>query len=674
VKKTNWKDRFTFNSIRFKITFCVVIVGIVLLLFSLWLLSDSMVIVEDDLMDDRLASDIQLMRDVLGEREGKLWRLENGALYIGDTLIGDGTAVHANVEPFFHCEEVTGTFFYSFVRTFNDDELVWVGDNKTGYMQGHYLRTAGTTKGPRGENIVGTYMDKKVADILDREGVYSGEANVNGRMIYCRYEILEDVEGKTVGAVVVGRSIVEMKQLIHNQKARSAIIFGCVWVLMAMALAFIVGKMISSIKLINDRLQLIGSGEFPQTPLEVRSRDELGEVTKSINSMVRSLEEKERIGAELSIATDIQANMLPGQFPAFPDHNEFDIFASMRPAKEVGGDFYDFFMVDPSHIAVVIGDVSGKGVPAALFMVVAKTLIKTYSQMGDSPSGDFTRVNHILCEGNESGLFVTAWMGVIDLETGVMNYVNAGHNPPMLCSRGTFSYLKGKSGLVLAGMDGVKYRPQEVTLRPGDRLFLYTDGVTEATDDTLRLYGERRLSDFLNSHSNESARRLVKKVAENVDTFVGEAPQFDDITMLAFDYLIPYNDETVTRTFPATIEALPQAMAFLEQRLEALECPPKAAMQISVAVEELFVNIAHYAYRKETGEMQLCVEKEGDAVKVTLVDGGVPFDPTAYTEPDVTESAEKRKIGGLGIFMVKKTMDFFEYHRLCGKNIVVIKK
>ena len=256
-----------------------------------------------------------------------------------------------------------------------------------------------------------------------------------------------------------------------------------------------------------------------------------------IRSFTQITAEKERIGAELNVATQIQADMLPRIFPAFPERKEFDIYATMDPAKEVGGDFYDFFLVDDDHLAVVIADVSGKGVPAALFMVIAKTLIKNHAQNKDAPGAVFTQTNEQLCEGNDAGLFVTAWMGVLEISTGKLIYVNAGHNPPLLRRADEkFEWLKSRPGFVLAGMEGVRYRENEMEMQPGDMLFLYTDGVTEATNANQELFGEERLLETLNEQPKLPVSALLPKVKKSIDSFVGEAEQFDDITMLSLNY------------------------------------------------------------------------------------------------------------------------------------------
>ncbi len=252
---------------------------------------------------------------------------------------------------------------------------------------------------------------------------------------------------------------------------------------------------------------------------------------------IKETKEKQQIVSELEVATHIQTSILPSVFPAFPERKEFDIYARMTPAKEVGGDFYDFFFVDDDHLALVIADVSGKGVPAALFMVIAKTLIKDRAQLGLSPEGVFEKVNNLLSQSNDEGLFVTAWMGIVEISSGTLTCVNAGHNPPLLAHGGKgFEYLKTRSGFVLAGLEGSRYRPFTITLESGDTLFLYTDGVTEATDSKNELYGEERLKDALNRNISLKPEKLVNSIKADVDGFVKDAAQFDDITVLAFSY------------------------------------------------------------------------------------------------------------------------------------------
>ena len=295
--------------------------------------------------------------------------------------------------------------------------------------------------------------------------------------------------------------------------------------------------------------EIIKSGNFKKQEIVISTKDEIEDLGNSFNAMLKKLEdyignltavtaEKERIGTELNVATHIQSSMLPCIFPAFPDRNELDIYATMTPAKEVGGDFYDFFMVDERHIAIVMADVSGKGVPAALFMVIGKTLIKDHTQPGRDLGEVFTEVNHILCESNDNGMFITAFEGVLDLITGEFRYVNAGHEKPFIYheSEGYEAY-KVRSGFVLAGMENIRYKEQIIQLHIGDKVFLYTDGVTEAMNKEHQLYGMDRLHHILNQQCQTcSPEKILELVKADIDAFVGDNDQFDDITMLCLEY------------------------------------------------------------------------------------------------------------------------------------------
>ena len=285
----------------------------------------------------------------------------------------------------------------------------------------------------------------------------------------------------------------------------------------------------------------------------VRTGDELQDMSESFNRMVGALKQymqnletvtadRERIATELDVATQIQASMLPCIFPAFPERAEFDLYASMEPAKEVGGDFYDFFLVDENTLALVMADVSGKGVPAALFMVIAKTLIKNNAQSaskggtGKSPKEVFETVNNLLCENNEANMFVTAFMGYLDIPTGKFTYVNAGHNPPLIKRRKRFEWLKEKPGFVLAGMEGMRYKQYEVTLQHDDELFLYTDGVTEAVNNENELFTDPRLLETVNQYLYLPLSEFTVAIKREIDEFANGAEQADDVTMLALRY------------------------------------------------------------------------------------------------------------------------------------------
>lgn len=436
---------------------------------------------------------------------------------------------------------------------------------------------------------------------------------------------------------------------------------------------------INNLKKVNASLGRITGGDLSVT-VDVRANEEFASLSDDINSTVATLkryiaEAAARIDKELEYAKQIQLSALPTNFP---EGEEYRIFAQMIAAKEVGGDFYDFYKLNENTVAFLVADVSGKGIPAAMFMMTAKTIIKDLAESGLPVNEIFTRANQKLCENNESGMFVTAWMGVLDVPSGRLTFANAGHNPPLLKrADGAFEYLKTRGGFVLAGMEGVRYRVNEITLNAGDRLFLYTDGVPEATNGNNELYGEGRLLSFMNCHMDLEAETLLENIKANIDQFVDTAPQFDDITMLSFDYKVKQGGATVERKiFPATTESLTDVLAFVEGLLEKYECSMKNQTAICVALEEVFVNVAHYAYGEAQGEVRVEVAFDESTRVATfrMADRGVPFDPLQKPDPDITLSAEEREIGGLGIFITKKTMDGVFYVYENGENVLTMIK
>ena len=385
-----------------------------------------------------------------------------------------------------------------------------------------------------------------------------------------------------------------------------------------------------------------------------------------------------RIETELNLANAIQKNMLQSIFPPFPEHKELDIYASMTPAKEVGGDFYDMFLIDDNHLAIAIADVSGKGVPASLVMMISKILIKNVTLIEDEVDRALTRVNQMLCDGNKMNLFITCWFAVLDLRNGKMEFVNAGHNPPLLYSSKTdrFEYLKTKPNMVLAGLENTEYRKNEIQIEPGDRLFLYTDGATEATNSNNKLYGEERLQNFLNSNVELNAEETIKAVKGDIDKFVGKAEQFDDITMLELVYKEYKKDNgLIQREFNADVKELSNMQEFVGSKLEKLNCNRKTIMDISLCIEEIFVNIAKYAYKDSQGKCSLTIQNDVEGkLDFIFEDSGIPFNPLENKEPDITLSAEERDIGGLGILITKKIMDDIQYRYENNKNVLKITK
>lgn len=430
----------------------------------------------------------------------------------------------------------------------------------------------------------------------------------------------------------------------------------------------------------------IGEGEFSYEA-HIHTGDEIEELSLAFEGMTASIQsyiervssltaDKERIGTELGVAKQIQTSMLPCIFPAFPEREEIDIFASMEPAKEVGGDFYDFFLVDDRHLCVVIADVSGKGIPAALFMVVSKTLLKDNVLSGRPLSQVFERVNSQLCENNEAEMFVTAFLGVLDLESGRLSYVNAGHNPPVIRrGDGELLWLSAPSGFVLAGMDGMTYEEGVCVLGEGDLFFAYTDGVTEATNTEGEFYGEGRLSAYISEHWNErsAAPAMVWSVREAVRLFAKDAEQADDITMLALKY------EGRTKRHCLVVDAHKQELfrvqEFLGRRLAQAGGGEEMIKRILVAAEEVFTNIVQYAYAgapvKAKSVEIACTFRQGRA-RITFSDSGIPFNPLEHADPDISLEAGERPVGGLGIYLVKASVDEVQYKYSGGRNVLTL--
>ena len=363
---------------------------------------------------------------------------------------------------------------------------------------------------------------------------------------------LKGSDGQVKGILCVQR---QMDTLAHT---RHTYLNKVILALAALALLVIFGQsaflhrtLLRPLKQISEEAARFSvEGVPPETKLQevICNRDEIGQLAVSLDQMeeqirdymdnlTRITAERERVSTELELATRIQASMLPHTFPPFPDRPEFDLYASMDPAKEVGGDFYDFFLIDGDHLCLVIADVSGKGVPAALFMMAAKIILASCAMLGQSAADILTKTNEAICSNNQAEMFVTVWLGILEISTGRLTAANAGHEFPALRRSGEgFALYKDRHGFVVGGMEGIRYRDYELRLSPGDKLFLYTDGVAEATDAENRLFGTDRMLDALNEDPDASPQQLLSSVRRGVDGFVREAPQFDDLTMLCLEY------------------------------------------------------------------------------------------------------------------------------------------
>jgi len=384
---------------------------------------------------------------------------------------------------------------------------------------------------------------------------------------------------------------------------------------------------------------------------------------------------EERINGELNLARELQEQMLPRQFPAFPSINNFEIYADMVPAKEIGGDMYDFFLIDDQHLGIVAADVSGKGVPASLFMGMTKILIKNMLVEEKNMEVAIAKVNDMLVADNPIDLFVTAWVGVVDLNNGQLTYINAGHNPPLLKHNGEIHYLKDKSGIALGYVSKRMYKQNILMLSPNDRLFVYTDGVTEATNINGQLYGEVRLKDYLLAHMDDKDDVVVKELLNELNKFQKDCEQFDDITMISFTFLQKMNRKNAKKEFVATVNNFSSVSEFIEETLDSFEVPLKVINQMNIAVEEIFTNIAKYGFAGQTnGKATIDITLADNTVTIRTFDNSPMFNPFNKKDPDISLGVEDRPIGGLGILMVKKLMDAVDYQYENNTNIITLVK
>lgn len=391
---------------------------------------------------------------------------------------------------------------------------------------------------------------------------------------------------------------------------------------------------------------------------------------------------KARMQEELNVGRDIQRSMLPRVFPAFPDRKEIELYAVLEPALEVGGDLYDFFLVDEHRLCFVIGDVSGNGVPAALFMAMTKTMVKTLAASDPSPASIVTHVNDALSADNDSCMFVTLYLGILNLRDGTLLTTNAGHNPPLLKRQdGQFEWLTGIDGPMVGPMAGIAFKETTIQLGPGDELFLYTDGVTEADNRRRELFGNERLKTVLAKSQAVSVVDRLSEIMQAVRTFAGEVPQADDITMLGLRYHGIAPSDVVARVFrqtmPNQLMTIPDLQMAFEQYVAQWEGAKPLIPTLNMALDDLLNNVVQYAFPNDPTEHHN-IEVEGEVrdacVVLTIMDDGIPFNPLSVAPPDLSLLLHEREIGGLGIHLVRSMFDEVTYHRNVGRNVLVVRK
>ncbi len=501
-----------------------------------------------------------------------------------------------------------------------------------------------------------------------------------GRVVCLYYPIFES-SGDPVALVGVELSLPKLYTTIINVLLVLILLMIPI-IIIAVVIAFLYLRknIVYPVEILNDATSHVVAHieDEENISIPVHTGDEIEDLAHSFEKMNLELKEyigtlsevtaeKERVKAELDVAAQIQSDILPSIFPAFEKRKEFDLFASMAPAKEVGGDFYDFFMVDEDHIALVIADVSDKGVPAAMFMVIAKTLLKNALQSGLSPKTAMEDVNNQLCENNKAGMFVTAWVGVLTISSGRLACANAGHEYPAFCQKsGNFELIHDRHGFVLAGMENTKYQEYELTLSPGDTIFVYTDGVTEAANEQNQLFGTDRMLHVLNQNKTLSCEDLVNQINKEITAFVQNAPQFDDITMLCLKFKAKQRTLKVSEI---TADKQPVLTEFIETSFQNWQIPKKEIVKMDIALDEIYSNIVRYSGASDV--KVICGANE-DTAYLQFEDNGIFFNPLEQKGADTTLPLEERKIGGLGIFMVKQSMDIMEYQYMDEKNILTL--
>ena len=438
-----------------------------------------------------------------------------------------------------------------------------------------------------------------------------------------------------------------------------------------------------------DSADEVAKGNLDATLPDIKTKDEMARLSQSFSLMQTSLKQqmeelrqstasKAAIESELKVASDIQMSMLPKIFPAYPDRDDIDIFGQLTPAKAVGGDLFDFFIRD-EKLFFCIGDVSGKGVPAALVMAVTRAQFRTVSAHESQPERIITRLNDTMSEGNDSNMFVTLFVGVLDLPTGRLRYSNAGHDSPLLIGS-NIGMLPCDSNLPVGVMGDWKFTMQDTQIDPGTTIFLYTDGLTEAENIDHDQFTEERILNVANeslSTNDHNPHRLVENMTNAVRDFVNGAEQSDDLTMLAIQYTKQQLDVRYQRSISLTndVQQVPQLAEFIDHVCEAMGFDELTTMQMNLAIEEAVVNVMNYAYPEgTTGNVNVEVQANDARLKFVISDSGKHFDPTSVAEADTTLSAEDRSIGGLGIYLVRQLMDSVNYERIGGFNVLTLRK
>ena len=419
----------------------------------------------------------------------------------------------------------------------------------------------------------------------------------------------------------------------------------------------------------------IGNGEI-DTDIKIDSPKEFAHLASTFNTMTKNIKtitaEKEKINSELYIAKEIQKSSLPNIESICSNQDVFDISAYMEPAKEVGGDFYDCYFIDKEHFMFLIADVSGKGIPAALFMMNVKSLISNISQEGYSPDDIIKVINNKIYKNNKQEFFVTMFAGILNISTGKITYINCGHNKPFIKSKnGLYKVLDIESNIVLGAFENFDFKIQEAQLEEGDTIFAYTDGITESVNTDGQMYGEKRLEEVINKQDDD-IEKLLANIKNDVESFTNKAPQIDDITMLIFKYK---NKNGISNTYKdlAIKENYKKFYMTLQDNYSKWNIDSDMSNRLEMCAEELYANISFYSYPKEPGFIEVTMMKTDNEIILKFEDEGVPYNPLEKDKPDITLPPEERPLGGLGIFIVREIADDVQYEYKNKKNILTLK-
>ena len=509
--------------------------------------------------------------------------------------------------------------------------------------------------------------------------------NIDGKDCYVFYKPLGQT-GCSMAIVCPESDIFGGFDRLRNS-VRAIVLVGLL--LMLYLFIRIITRELQPLRRLADEAETIASGQFDAMLPDFKRIDEIGQLSHSFGNMQQSLvkyidelknttAQKASIESDLRIASGIQMGMLPEQFPTREDRDDVELYASLTPAKEVGGDLFDFYFRD-EKLFFCIGDVSGKGVPASLFMAVTRSTFRTVSGHESMPDRIVTIMNKTIADMNKNHMFVTLLVGVLDLPTGRLHYCNAGHDAPLLIGAGV-GELPCDPNIPVGFMPTWKYSLQEARIFTGTTILLFTDGLTEAMNADYEQFQMERVNEVANralSNQQQSPRQLIAQMTDAVHEFVGDAEQSDDLTMMAIQYIKQQSDVKMRKSIvlPNDTQEVPRLNAFVDEVCKSVGFDEGKTMEIKVAVEEAVVNVMNYAYPPEQrGDVTIEAASNDIRLKFTIIDSGKPFDPTVQNEVDTTLSAEARSIGGLGIHLIRQNMDSINYERVDNLNVLTLRK